>query len=251
MPPHWFAVLAWTSLALAAGSAALILGDIYLRGHRQAMRVMEIVWPVTALYFGPLAVWAYVRWARQPEAHHPSASPAAHPAGMPMPMPMPGADGAGHPMRMSPPDRPFWQSVAIGVSHCGAGCTLGDIAGEVLVFAVGLTLFGARIGAMYAVDFALAYALGIVFQYFAIAPMRGLGLKAGIMAALKADTLSLVAFEVGMFGWMAVMYYVIRPRFEPSQAEYWFLMQVGMVIGFFTSYPANWWLIRRGIKERM
>ena len=214
----------------------MILGDIFVRGHRQHMRIMEVVWPVTALYFGPIAVWAYARWARMP----------AHAA-----MPMAGAKGAGHAMKMPPPQRPFWQTVAIGVSHCGAGCTLGDIVGEVVVFLVGVTLFGARLGAMYAVDFALAYVLGVVFQFFAIAPMRGLGLKDGVVAALKADTLSLVAFEVGMFGWMAVMYYAIRPRFEPNQVEYWFLMQVGMVVGFFTSYPANWWLIRHGIKEQM
>ena len=237
MPPHWLTVLSWTFLGLAGGSVALILGDIFLLGRRQHMRVMEIVWPVTALYFGPLAVWAYARWARTP----------AHAAAMPMR----GADNAGHSMPMPRPGRPFWQTVAIGVSHCGAGCTLGDIVGEILVFTFGLTLFGARLGAMYAVDFSLAYVLGIVFQYFAIAPMRGLGLKAGVVAALKADTLSLIAFEVGMFGWMALMAYAFRPRLEPNQAEYWFLMQVGMVVGFVTSYPANWWLITRGVKERM
>ncbi|WP_268808273.1 DUF4396 domain-containing protein [Caballeronia humi] len=28
-------------------------------------------------------------------------------------------------------------------------------------------------------------------------------------------------------------------------------MQIAMVIGFFATYPVNWWLIRKGIKERM
>jgi len=28
-------------------------------------------------------------------------------------------------------------------------------------------------------------------------------------------------------------------------------MQVGMMLGFVTSHPANAWLIRRGIKEAM
>jgi len=28
-------------------------------------------------------------------------------------------------------------------------------------------------------------------------------------------------------------------------------MQVGMILGFLTSYPANAWLIRHGIKEGM
>lgn len=29
-------------------------------------------------------------------------------------------------------------STVIGVSHCGAGCTLGDLIGEWLIFALGL-----------------------------------------------------------------------------------------------------------------
>jgi hypothetical protein len=29
------------------------------------------------------------------------------------------------------------------------------------------------------------------------------------------------------------------------------MMQIGMVIGFATSYPMNWWLIRTGLKEAM
>ena len=29
------------------------------------------------------------------------------------------------------------------------------------------------------------------------------------------------------------------------------MMQLGMFLGFLTSYPVNWWLIRKGIKEKM
>jgi hypothetical protein len=32
-----------------------------------------------------------------------------------------------------------------------------------------------------------------------------------IIDAVKADTLSLVAFEVGMFGWMAIVYFLLMP----------------------------------------
>jgi hypothetical protein len=32
---------------------------------------------------------------------------------------------------------------------------------------------------------------------------------------------------------------------------YWVLMQIGMIAGFATTYPVNWWLIERGWKERM
>lgn len=96
-------------------------------------------------------------------------------------------------------------SVGIGVSHCGAGCTLGDIIGAWLVFVIGWKLLGLALPAEYIADFSLAFALGIAFQYFSTAPMRGLGLREGIIAALKADTLSLASFEVGLFGWMALM----------------------------------------------
>ena len=78
-------------------------------------------------------------------------------------------------------------SVGIGVCHCGAGCTLGDIAGAWLVFALGLTIAGLALPYEYAFDFTLAFLLGIAFQYFAIAPMRGLGLRDGLREALKAD----------------------------------------------------------------
>jgi hypothetical protein len=58
---------------------------------------------------------------------------------------------------------------------------------------------------------------------------------------------------VGLFGWMALMSFVFLPGspLHPGSPVYWFLMQIGMVIGFFTAWPMNIWLIRRGIKEAM
>jgi Domain of unknown function (DUF4396) len=29
------------------------------------------------------------------------------------------------------------------------------------------------------------------------------------------------------------------------------MMQIGMVVGYFTAWPVNSWLIRRGLKEAM
>lgn len=29
------------------------------------------------------------------------------------------------------------------------------------------------------------------------------------------------------------------------------MMQIAMVAGFITSYPVNWWLVSKGIKEKM
>ncbi|HLG97887.1 MAG TPA: DUF4396 domain-containing protein [Bryobacteraceae bacterium] len=140
----------------------------------------------------------------------------------------------------------------VGDSHCGAGCTLGDFAGEWIVFLTGLTVAGSVLWADYAIDFLFAYLLGLVFQYFAIAPMRNLSGWPGIKAAIKADTIPLVAFEVGMFAWMAFSSMVlIQPRPEPTQPVYWLSMQIAMAVGFATAFPANWWLIRKRLKKAM
>ena len=73
-----------------------------------------------------------------------------------------------------------------------------------------------------------------------------------IKAALKADTISLLAFEIGMFAFMAVSSQLLfHPKLEPNQPAYWYMMQIAMLIGFVTAYPANWWLIRKGVKEAM
>jgi hypothetical protein len=213
-------IVSIVSLAFGFAGALAVAIDI-LTGYRQQMAIMNWVWPITVLWAGPFGLWAYFAFGR-----------------------------AGKPE--SKKDKPFWQVIAVGDLHCASGCTLGDFAGEWLVFLTGLTIAGSTLWADYIFDFALAYAAGIIFQYFAIAPMRHLSGWPGLVAAIKADSISLAAFEVGMFAWMALTHEVLfKPPLKPAQWEYWFMMQIAMAVGFATAYPANWWLIRKGIKETM
>jgi hypothetical protein len=208
--------------------AAFIVGDVLVAGRRQTMPVMEWVWPVTALYLGPLALWAYLRYGRR---YAPSWAE-SHP---------------------DLPETPHWMRVGISTSHCGAGCTLGDIVAEWLVFGFALAIAGQAIFASFALDYTFAFAFGVAFQYFAIRQMGGGSLGEVARRTVKADLFSLTAFEVGLFSWMALAYFVFftDPHLTPSGIEFWFMMQIGMVIGFATSYPANVLLIRRGVKEAM
>jgi hypothetical protein len=57
------ALLAWVSIGAALVCAAVIVLD-EMR-HPQAMGVMNVVWPVTALYFSIFAVWAYFALGRK------------------------------------------------------------------------------------------------------------------------------------------------------------------------------------------
>jgi len=229
VPPEWLTVIAWLWLGVAFITSGVILVDIFVAGHRQQMAVMEAVYPITALYVGPLALLLYWRWGRN-------------------------ADGPGNRARPAERHKPRWVTIAIEVSHCGSGCTLGDLIAEWAIYALALTVAGRSLFAEYIGDYALALALGVVFQCFVIAPMRGLGLRKGLEAATKADFVSLTFFEIGVFGWMAVMAFLFFPaphRLMPSAPAYWLLMQVGMVVGFLTAWPANVRLLNRGIKVVM
>ena len=105
----------------------------------------------------------------------------------------------------------------------------------------------------YVVDFVFAYVLGILFRYFAIKPMTDLSMREALFLAIRADTLSVIAFEVGMFGWMALVFFVFftHPHLTPDHAAYWLSMQIAMALGLASTYPVNIWLVRRGIKHAM
>ncbi len=228
-PAGWIEAIGWFSLSIAFASALLIAVDIFGRGYRQQMWIMDLVYPITALYFGPVAAWFYFKHGRR------NAKPVIDREGMPDPEKM-----------------PRWSVLGKAVSHCGAGCTLGDIGGEWLVAGLGLTIAGGSLLVDFPMDFAWAWTLGIAFQYFTIVPMRDIGKLEGVWAAMKVDTLSIVAFQVGLFAGMAVYQKLIfSPGLAKATATYWMLMQVSMVLGFFTALPVNNWLINKGLKEKM
>ncbi len=147
--------------------------------------------------------------------------------------------------------RPRWQGVFVSASHCGGGCTPGDILAEETLHLSGWRLAGGMLPSSYLADFGCAYRLGIWFQYLPIRAARDLKVRQALAAAIKAATLLLLAFEAGLFAWMALTRAVWFPRLHANDPVFWFLMQIGMCVGFVTTYPANWWLVRHGIKEGM
>jgi hypothetical protein len=231
--------ISWISLAVSFASALIVAADEFR--HPQKMWIMNVVWPVTALYFSMVAVWAYFRIGRRQShgsSHEKSGAPEGQCGGAPNTR-----QGAAA----------TWSQIAVSTSHCGAGCTLGDIIAEFSLAALALTLWGRTLYAAFAGDLLLAWLLGILFQYFSIKPVRNLSADKALVAAIKADTFSILSFEVGLFGWMSFSYFVLfpHPHLTPFRPGYWFMMQIGMVLGYFTAYPMNRWLIHARWKEAM
>ena len=244
MIPSWLHTLSIVALAVGFLCAGLILLDV-LRSP-QGMAIMNIVWPVSALFGTVATLWLYVRYGRLATRR---AVSAAKQAGQRPP---------------AAQETPFPVMVAKAAFHCGSGCSIGDICAEWLAFAFPAIalwlgwqqLFQEKMFAVWILDLIFAFVLGIAFQYFTIVPMRHLGKLAGIWQAIKADTFSLIAWQVGMYGFMAMASLwlfrdVLGARLEVDAPEFWFMMQIAMICGFATSYPVNWWLIRSGVKEKM
>lgn len=229
--PEWLPVVAIVSLVTAGLCSVVIASDLFR--HPQHMWIMNVVWPVTALYAGPLAVLAYFKVGRLSSEENVAEAKRRN---------------------EEPPGKrkPFWQMVGLAATHCGSGCTLGDIVSEWFLFLVPFTVFGHRIFGAWILDYALALLFGIAFQYFTIQPMRNLSVKEGLKQAAKADVLSLTSWQLGMYGWMALVTFVFfGHELEKTSPVFWFMMQIAMLFGFLTAYPVNWALLKAGIKEKM
>lgn len=107
MIPAWLHSLSIAYLLAGALSAAIISFDLT---HRpQHMWIMNLVWPITALFGTGWILWQYFTYGRLATRER------AH---------------AAMQWGEEPPNKkltPFPIIVANGALHCGSGCTLGDI----------------------------------------------------------------------------------------------------------------------------
>ena len=104
----WLIFIAGFSLVASIACAIWIALDE--SRHPQTMAIMNFVWPITALYSGPLAIWAYFAFGRNGTR-----------------------DTGSHTAKA---DGQAFAVIAKGTTHCGAGCTLGDVIAEVMLAVV-------------------------------------------------------------------------------------------------------------------
>lgn len=218
--PGWVDQLALVFVALAVLTAIGIAYDIYGRGYRQRVRPMEVVWVLSALWLGPLVLPLYARTGRPRSVKWQSENPGGGNLG-------PSADAAS------------------GGLPGGAASLIGHVLGVPLVLAAGWTLFGVDMFAMIAVIAVLATAILFAFEYSATSHRRAGGRTVG--AALLVAAVTVLAFDLGMGGWMLVLHFnEIMPPL--ASASFLFFMQIGIVLGFLTGYPAVALLLKRGSK---
>ncbi|UKF32418.1 DUF4396 domain-containing protein (plasmid) [Clavibacter phaseoli] len=218
--PVWLTPLSWFFVALGVISAVILAYNIFGRRWYQRNRAMNVVWPVAGLFLGPVAIWAFNRWGRSGDAAAPSSQ-------------------TRHSHELN------GQTIA-GSTPGGAAATVGHFIGVPLVVASGATIAGTNLWVMIIVIALLAIGMLFVFEYFFASEASSLAVKRKAGVALLSAALTVVAFDVGMGGWMLLMHFGnFMPA--PSDVRFFFLMQLGLVFGFLTAYPMVRQLLRRRI----
>ncbi|WP_226572859.1 DUF4396 domain-containing protein [Mangrovibacter yixingensis] len=217
-----YSLIVIASLCTALG----IAWDI--RHHPQHMKIMSVTWPVTGLY---MPVFGWFVWQALGTRQH---------------------DHNHHSYHFSRLHRVSWRDACISATHCGAGCVIGDIIAVPFAALTEVTLAGSKFFGHTLVSFVAAFFLGILFQYL---PVREMGERSRIRAlikAIKADTISLLVFQAGMF---ICLWFFRRGDLnsapDTGSVTFWGQMVVAMFTGYAISVPANYLLLKRGIKHAM
>ena len=210
--PDWLTPVAWLFISLAILAAVAIAFDIYARRHRHHTVAAELVWIASALYLGPFALLVYAKYGRSPV--------------------QPGSGTA----------EADAQPAAVAGLPGGGASAVAHLIGVPLVIASGLTIAGINLWVMIIVIAVLA--MSFLFVYERTASRHG---RVGAMplgAAAIAAVATVLAFDIGMGGWMLLLHFnELMPA--ATDGSFWFLMQIGIVLGVITGYPVVKWLSRR------
>lgn len=210
--PTWLTTLSWLWIVAAIISAAVVAFDVYGRGNRPQRPMLAAVWPLSALYLGPLAIVLQRRNARRREAAATSSETQS--------------------------------DLALGLQG-GVASGLAHVIGVPIVVLTGLTIAGLDMWAMVAIVTVLATLLLVLFELAVAASPAGHQAPATrLRAATAVALMTVVAFDVGMLGWMLSLHYSESMPMA-SDVRFTFLMQIGLVLGTLTAAPIVRRLSRR------
>lgn len=217
--PDWVQPVATIFVTLSVLTALAVAYDIYGRGYRHRARSVEAVWIISALWLGPFALPLYARAGRSRTAKWQAERTAGQQLGLAT-------------------------ATASGSLPGAAASTVSHVLAVPFVLATGLSVFGVPMYAMIVIILVLAIAMVWAFEY-STANHRKVG-RASILTALLVASATVLAFDVGMVGWMLVLHFnALMP--PVTSVNFLFLMQIGNLLGLLVSLPVVAFLLTRGI----
>jgi Domain of unknown function (DUF4396) len=140
-----------------------------------------------------------------------------------------------------------WRQVLGSTMHCVAGDGVGIIAGAVLG-----SVFGIAGLKEVVLEYVLGFAFGwTIFQALFMRDMSGGSYRKALADTFTSELLSMNLLMAGMIPTVMWLRANIPTAGDPLKPAFWFVMSMGLLVGFIIAYPMNWWLVAHHLKHGM
>jgi hypothetical protein len=140
-----------------------------------------------------------------------------------------------------------WRQTLGSTMHCVAGDGVGIIAGAVLSSAFGIAGL-----AEVVLEYVLGFAFGwTIFQALFMRDMAGGSYLRALKSTFISELLSMNLLMAGMVPTVMALKSRIPSAADPATPQFWFVMSMGLLVGFIVAYPMNWWLVAHHLKHGM
>src|SRR5437867_3261300 len=211
-PIDYFLVV-WFALAIA--SSIYVGWDQYRNNPEPA--VMKWGFILVTLYMGPFGLLLYVLADKEPR-------PGEHESFI----------------------KPLWKQGVGSTIHCVAGDATGIILAAVITATLGLPMW---------IDLIVEYLSGFAFGLFIFQSLFMKSVMGGTYWENVRKTFipELVSMNCMMSGMAPVMSLLMMSRdmraMVPTELLFWGVMSIGVIAGFALAFPANVWMVQRGLKH--
>ena len=140
-----------------------------------------------------------------------------------------------------------WRQTLGSTMHCVAGDGVGILAGAVLS-----SVFGISGLVEVVVEYVLGFAFGwTIFQALFMRDMAGGSYRLALASTFMSELLSMNLLMAGMVPTVMTLRAQIPSATDPLTPSFWFVMSMGLLVGFIVAYPMNWWLVANHLKHGM
>jgi hypothetical protein len=131
--------------------------------------------------------------------------------------------------------------------HCVAGDGVGILAGAVLSSVLGIAG-----GTEVIIEYTLGFAFGwTIFQALFMRDMAGGFYLRALTSTFAPELLSMNFLMAGMLPTVMTLRKYVPSADNPMTPNFWFVMSMGLLVGFVVAYPINWWLVANHLKHGM
>jgi len=140
-----------------------------------------------------------------------------------------------------------WRQALGSTMHCVAGDGVGILTGAVLSSLLhfpGMT--------EVVVEYVLGFGFGwTVFQALFMRDVAGGSYLRALKSTFAPELLSMNFLMTGMLPTVMTLRKYVVSAGNAMTPNFWFVMSMGLLVGFIVSYPINWWLVANHLKHGM